>query len=212
MTSSAAFSINGRLVDMAAADDATLATPSAHTVSLSTSSMHFAPTAHVSVESAPYSPVAALVNQPSNLATAPTHLSARRTFAGGIVRYYTTPETVVLSASSLLPHKYTWRDPLKVPRSLWSACQQRQWWSERLQLSLFADIAIWKAAAIELLGTLILTFMILVIATGILNHKQDYSYFPTAIAICMIPLIAFLIIATATATGGRQPHHTPTRT
>ena len=53
-----------------------------------------------------------------------------------------------------------------------------------------------------MLGTLLLTFIVLVTSTGIVNHAQDYSYFPTAIAICHIPIIAFMIFATATATGG----------
>ena len=196
MTSSTA--ANGHLIEMAAADSAVIATPSSHTCPPSTSAAS-SPSPHVRLSSEPGPPY-------TPLATQPTHLSARRTFAGGIVRYYTTPETILGASSS--PLSYAWRHPLKVSRSLWTTCLQRLWWSERLQLSLFGDIAIWKAAAIELLGTLILTFMIIVIVTGILNHKQDYSYFPTAIALCHIPLIAFLIFATATATGGRQIHNT----
>ena len=147
----------------------------------------------------------------SPLSTQATHISSHRTFAGGIIRYYTSPETVVVSgSSSLLP---VLRSPTALFGSVWSTCQRRQWWlqSSPFELSLFADIAIWKAALIELLGTLLLTFMVLVTVTGILNHKADYSYFPTAIAICHIPIIAFMIFATATATGGRQTHLTTTR-
>ena len=137
----------------------------------------------------------------SPLSAQPTHLSARRTFAGGIVRYYTTPDAVVVSASTTTIHS-----PIKLARSWLTGCQHRSWWSNRLELHLFSDVAIWKAALIEGLGTTLLTFIVLVTVTSILNHKQDYSYFPTAIAICHIPIIAFLIFATATATGGRQQH------
>lgn len=134
-----------------------------------------------------------------------THLSARRTFAGGIVRYYTTPDTLVVPDSS--PIKVSSRSSVSYVAARLRLLSQRQWWAERLELALFTDVAIWKAAAIEMLGTTLLTFMVLVCVTSILNHKQDYSYFPTAIAICHIPIIAFLIFATATATGGRQHAH-----
>ena len=140
----------------------------------------------------------------SSLSNKPTHISSRRTFAGGIVRYITTPNTVLVSGADQQPP----RSPLAVARGVLSECQRRDWWLRQspFQLHLFADVALWKAAMIELLGTMLLTFMVLVIVTGILNHKEDYSYFPTAIAVWHIPLIAFMILATATTSGGRQTH------
>ena len=116
---------------------------------------------------------------------------AVQTFPGGLVRYWTEVSP-----------------GMSVPVMEFYSSQLRTWnWKQRLsltglQLHLFRDSALWKAASIEMLGTLLLTFMVLTIVTGILNHKEDYSYFPTAIAILHIPLIAFMILATAATSGG----------
>ena len=164
--------------------------------STTTSPQSSSPHVSLAIDQVAYSP----------LATHATHLSSRRTFAGGILRYYTSPQEVLVSSSRAVG-----QSPLLALRSVYSSLLSGDHWSRvrrSFQLHLFGDIAIWKAALIEMLGTLLLTFMVLVTVTSILNHKQDYSYFPTAIAICHIPIIAFMIFATATATGGRQTYTT----
>ena len=135
----------------------------------------------------PPSTAAPALTSPSGKAK---HFSVQ-TFPGGIVRYWTE-----VSPSQ------------QVPVIDYYASQLKAWnWQQRLsltglQLELFWDSALWKAASIEMLATLLLTFMVLTIVTGVLNHREDYSYFPTAIAILHIPLIAFMILATAATSGG----------
>ena len=115
---------------------------------------------------------------------------AVRTFAGGLLRYWTDP-TVVVSAD--------W-NPHLLQR--WQSYTTARHWEAALQLHLFRDVALYKAASVECIATLILTYMVLTIVTGILNHTADYSYFPTAIAVWHIPLIAFMILATGATSGG----------
>ena len=115
---------------------------------------------------------------------------AVRTFPGGIVRYWTEAHPQGMP-SLAFGFTESWREDIR----------HFAYWEQQLQLRLFRDIAIWKAASIELLGTCILTAIIILIVTGVLNHTADYSYFPTAIATLHIPLIAFMILATGATSG-----------
>ena len=187
---------------------------SAHTSELKAASEHYAcardgDSGHdITSSSTPQSPAPqAEVAAVSSQSTRPTHISARRTFAGGIVRYYLEPDTPAPRDTSKRPRRL----PADFARGVLSRCRRKEWWRRHspLKLHLFADVTIWKAALAELLGTLVLTAMILLVVTGVVNHKEDYSYFPTAIAVCHIPLIAFMILATATTSGGRQTHIQP---
>ncbi len=73
--------------------------------------------------------------------------------------------------------------------------------------SLFGDISIWKAGAIEFIGTFLLMWMIIITTCSVIVHQKDYTYFPGVIALVMVPVVAFMIFATATTSGG---HLNPT--
>eukprot|EP01112_Ceratiomyxa_fruticulosa_P003462 TRINITY_DN1381_c0_g2_i1.p1 TRINITY_DN1381_c0_g2~~TRINITY_DN1381_c0_g2_i1.p1 ORF type:complete len:374 (-),score=66.47 TRINITY_DN1381_c0_g2_i1:120-1241(-) len=126
--------------------------------------------------------------QPINNVTTKT----TRTFPGGIVR--------VVDTDSREQHSLA-----GIKRNISEFLNRN--FLERLELHLFKDVTIWKAGIIEFFGTFTLTFMLLITACAILLHQQDYSYFPTAISIIMIPIVAFNILATATSSGG---HINPT--
>jgi aquaporin-4 len=127
-------------------------------------------------------------------AASPTSPHLERTFAGAIVRVW-KPRSKPLTLSDCIGYLGNHY------RCFVNDLQHTDGWKKRLQLSLFRDITLYHAALIEFIGTFMLTFMVITFCSGILAHAQDYSYFPTAIAIVHIPL-AFIILATGSSSGG----------
>lgn len=119
-----------------------------------------------------------------------------RTFRGGLIRVWvttqSTPFSLIGCVNFVLGHI----------RCLLNDIRHVEGWHKRLQLHLFRDLTLYHAALIEFVGTFLLTFMVIVIVSSILVHAGDYSYFPTAIALVHIPLIAFLILSTGSTSGG----------